>query len=442
MCNTCCFITFTPGENLSRLGRLLSLGLQRKGLIRKAPPLMEQKLQSLQQVQQAPSLGLQRKGLIRKAPPLMEQKLQSLQQVQQAPSILTYLDIISHVSASTVFHVFPCIASFDVCWERHADVQDLLLHYFHSWREFVKIGKTTEFPVQLEPSEDFQESPEDSPLDEAEAEDSPLQAAELEFSFLPSRYAALRPEEGQTGKKQKLKAEESTTVGAAAFRRRTRLAMARFAWLKQRRELRFLLSCTLWRWSLTSSRRRCLGARSYLRSRYQRVADWHNVVAAFHRWRSRGNSKRYLVAVDLSDSKLRYHRNVHHSVVMEESPWLRLLQRVAFNAWVGIATAVRKHSSGIVLKDRMELGSIDWLRRRAFSEDRLARNILGELRDETDKLHNAIEDLDFKVRSSQSLQLLRCCWRLWCHGRPWCETALLPLAMRHWLSLALVRWAL
>ena len=24
MCNTCCFITFTPGENLSRLGRLLS----------------------------------------------------------------------------------------------------------------------------------------------------------------------------------------------------------------------------------------------------------------------------------------------------------------------------------------------------------------------------------------------------------------------------------
>jgi len=126
---------------------------------------------------------------------------------------------------------------------------------------------------------------------------------------------------------------------------------------------------------------------------------------------------------------------------MEESPWLRLLQRVAFNAWVGIATAVRKHSSGIVLKDRMELGSIDWLRRRAFSEDRLARNILGELRDETDKLHNAIEDLDFKVRSSQSLQLLRCCWRLWCHGRPWCETALLPLAMRHWLSLALVRWA-
>lgn len=47
---------------------------------------------------------------------------------------------------------------------------------------------------------------EDSPLDEAEAEDSPLQAAELEFSFLPSRYAVLRPEEGQTGKKQKLKA--------------------------------------------------------------------------------------------------------------------------------------------------------------------------------------------------------------------------------------------
>lgn len=46
----------------------------------------------------------------------------------------------------------------------------------------------------------------DSPLDEAEAEDSPLQAAELEFSFLPSRYAALRPEEGETGKKQKLKA--------------------------------------------------------------------------------------------------------------------------------------------------------------------------------------------------------------------------------------------
>ena len=35
-------------------------------------------------------LGLQRKGLIRKAPPLMEQKLQSLQQVQQAPSILTH----------------------------------------------------------------------------------------------------------------------------------------------------------------------------------------------------------------------------------------------------------------------------------------------------------------------------------------------------------------
>ena len=89
-------------------------------------------------------LGLQRKGLIRKAPPLMVQKLQSLQQVQQAPSILTYFYMISHVSASTVFHVFPCIASFDVCWERHADVQYLLLHYFHSWREFVKIGKTTE----------------------------------------------------------------------------------------------------------------------------------------------------------------------------------------------------------------------------------------------------------------------------------------------------------
>lgn len=34
----------------------------------------------------------------------------------------------------------------------------------------------------------------------------------------------------------------------------------------------------------------------------------------------------------------------------------------------------------IFIRDRMELGSIDWLRRRAFSEDRLARNILGELR--------------------------------------------------------------
>ena len=34
----------------------------------------------------------------------------------------------------------------------------------------------------------------------------------------------------------------------------------------------------------------------------------------------------------------------------------------------------------ISIRDRMELGSIDWLRRRAFSEDRLARNILGELR--------------------------------------------------------------
>ena len=32
-------------------------------------------------------------GLIRKAPPLMEQKLQSLQQAQQAPSILTYFQV-------------------------------------------------------------------------------------------------------------------------------------------------------------------------------------------------------------------------------------------------------------------------------------------------------------------------------------------------------------
>ncbi|CAL1134548.1 unnamed protein product [Cladocopium goreaui] len=239
----------------------------------------------------------------------------------------------------------------------------------------------------------------------------------------------------------------------ADFRRRTRLALARFAWLKQRKELRFLLSCTLWRWSLTSSRRRCLGARSYLRNRYQQVADWHNLLAAFHRWRSRGKSKRYLVAVDLSDdSRLRYHRPATFASpsaatpdTSDPSPWLSLLRRVAFHGWGELCCGVRgrrKLSAGAVLKERLELGCIDWVSRKALSDHRLAQNLLSELRDETAVLHRAIDDLDLKVRTSQGHQLLRHVWRLWRHGRPWCDTALMPLAMRHWLSLALVRWAI
>eukprot|EP00913_Durusdinium_trenchii_P031174 g29190.t1 len=164
--------------------------------------------------------------------------------------------------------------------------------------------------------------------------------------------------------------------------------------------------------------------------------------------RSLGKSKRYLVAVDLSDhSRLRYHLPHHHRLPRSEpvardaqSPWLRLLRRVAFNGWAEAAVS-RGRRMGILLKDRLELGAIDWLRRRAACDDRLAKNLYGELRDETVKLHLAIEELDGKVKAFECHRVLRGCWRLWRHGRAWCDTALLPLAMRHWLSLALVRWA-
>eukprot|EP00435_Cladocopium_sp_Y103_P005291 s2271_g1.t1 len=166
----------------------------------------------------------------------------------------------------------------------------------------------------------------------------------------------------------------------------------------------------------------------------------------FGRCRSRGKSKRYLVAVDLSDdSRLQYHRPVAPTTAGAEAPWLSLLRRVAWNAWGELCCGVRgrrRLSAGVVLKDRLELGCIDWCSRRALSDHRLAQNLLSELRDETTLLHRAIDDLDLKVRTSQSHQLLRHVWRLWRHGRPWCNTALMPLAMRHWLSLALVRWAI
>eukprot|EP00435_Cladocopium_sp_Y103_P068888 s579_g32.t1 len=178
--------------------------------------------------------------------------------------------------------------------QKHADAQFLLLHYFTSWRDVAKTKRDAE-PADVDdllhpdgwretaesekksepadvddlpdlaeiwPSEDEEFS---RPEDVAEA-DSPLQVA------VPPRPVPPAPPEAEKRE--------------ASFRRLTRLALARFAWLKQRKELRFLLSCTLWRWSLTSSRRRCLGARSYLRNRYQQVADWHNLLAAFHRWRN------------------------------------------------------------------------------------------------------------------------------------------------------------
>eukprot|EP00435_Cladocopium_sp_Y103_P069184 s579_g32.t2 len=143
-----------------------------------------------------------------------------------------------------------------------ADVDDLL--HPDGWRETAEPADVDDLPdlAEIWPSEDEEFS---RPEDVAEA-DSPLQVA------VPPRPVPPAPPEAEKRE--------------ASFRRLTRLALARFAWLKQRKELRFLLSCTLWRWSLTSSRRRCLGARSYLRNRYQQVADWHNLLAAFHRWRN------------------------------------------------------------------------------------------------------------------------------------------------------------
>ncbi|CAK9044997.1 unnamed protein product [Durusdinium trenchii] len=336
---------------------------------------------------------------------------------------------------------------------RHATLR-LLLHCLRIWRDFAKAEKAERVVKGEKLTEAPPQPPLETEVEETPPEDSPLTTAVAETSSTWTE--TVEKVEEIKGKKREetevpSKEEEyllSLRWSAKAFRRRTRLALARFAWLKAQKTLRFLLSCTLWRWFLTASRRRCLGARSALRRRYQSVANWHNMVAAFHRWRSLGKSKRYLVAVDLSDhSRLRYHLPHHHRLPRSEpvardaqSPWLRLLRRVAFNGWAEAAVS-RGRRMGILLKDRLELGAIDWLRRRAACDDRLAKNLYGELRDETVKLHLAIEELDGKVKAFECHRVLRGCWRLWRHGRAWCDTALLPLAMRHWLSLALVRWA-
>lgn len=85
----------------------------------------------------------------------------------------------------------------------------------------------------------------------------------------------------------------------------------------------------------------------------------------------------------------------------------------------------------ISIRDRMELGSIDWLRRRAFSEDRLARNILGELRcnlSQIGRTEQLIQPLDavffcmllFPFRNLTGfpyVSMARGCIFGWLHGR-------------------------
>lgn len=55
-----------------------------------------------------------------------------------------------------------------------------------------------------------------------------------------------------------------------------------------------------------------------------------------------------------------------------------------------------------------------------------------------DLLHELLHRFDL-VAATDNLsghRVLRGCWRLWRHGRAWCDTALLPLAMRRQNELA------
>lgn len=81
-----------------------------------------------------------------------------------------------------------------------------------------------------------------------------------------------------------------------------------------------------------------LGARSYLRSRYQRVADWHNVVAAFHRWRTapkEGIEPDWLKHIQNNSTytywtEANYRSNYQNDLLLIDVSWAARIERRPF----------------------------------------------------------------------------------------------------------------
>ncbi|CAJ1327157.1 unnamed protein product [Effrenium voratum] len=96
----------------------------------------------------------------------------------------------------------------------------------------------------------------------------------------------------------------------------------------------------------------------------------------------------------------------------------------------------------MALKAAVTWGGLDWLARRASQDARLSETLLTELRCCANELHEDIARSEASLAALQRQRLLRACLRTWrfrCSA--WSPRSLLPVALRYWLSLSLVRWA-